>query len=375
MTLHIITGALCSGKSTYVREHAKDGDVRVDFDALAQAFGSPVPHGSTGHVRSVTFAARKAAIRWLLENDADDLDAWIIHSSPAAWQVEAYEKAGAEVIHLDTDMQTCLERAESDGRPEGEAERIRAWFEAQGEKGVRMGDILTKSAELTAKDGGIVAGYAATFDREPDSYGDVIAKGAFADAVEAWHEKMADGIYPPLLYGHNVDDPGYNIGRVVEIREDDRGLYVEAELDPENERAQYVRKLVKEGRLYQFSFAFAVRDAGLVKLEDGTEAHELRKLDLFEVSLVQIPANQNAVVTGIKARRRNSAKGADVLASIAEHAREIDKAIASLLKERDETHEEEEPKGADADDGAVAERDAKKARILDIIASIETETA
>ena len=39
-----------------------------------------------------------------------------------------------------------------------------------------------KSAEFAAQMAadGIVEGYAATFDREPDSYGDVIAKGAFA---------------------------------------------------------------------------------------------------------------------------------------------------------------------------------------------------
>lgn len=33
--------------------------------------------------------------------------------------------------------------------------------------------------------GGVVA-YAATFDRESDSYGDVVAKGAFADTLRAW---------------------------------------------------------------------------------------------------------------------------------------------------------------------------------------------
>jgi len=197
-----------------------------------------------------------------------------------------------------------------------------------------MSDIRIKSATLDiADEGGIVEGYAATFDREPDSYGDVIAPGAFAEAVDAWKAKMANGIYVPLLYGHNTSDPEYNIGRITEIREDERGLWVHGELDAENEKAQYVRKLAREGRLYQFSFAYAVIDEDEAELDDGTRANELRKLDLFEVSLVQIPANQHAVITGIKSGRRNSAKDADELRAIADHAREIITAIDGLLAE------------------------------------------
>ena len=163
------------------------------------------------------------------------------------------------------------------------------------------------ATEVSEADGGRVCGYASTFDREPDSYGDVVAKGAFARSLERW-ESLGKPI--PLLYGHNTSDPKYNVGAVTVAREDDRGLYVEAEFDAESEKAQQVRRLVRTGRLYQFSFAYDVLDAGEVELEDGTKANELRELRLFEVSLVQIPANQHAEVTdvkGAKAGRRNSA--------------------------------------------------------------------
>lgn len=125
--IHVITGPPCSGKSTYVREHAQDGDVLVDFDAIAQALGSSVAHGSEGHVREAAFKARNAVVGYLLDN-AEDAEGWIIHSSPADWQLEAYEAAGAEFIALDADMETCLERAEQDGRPPDEADKIREWF-------------------------------------------------------------------------------------------------------------------------------------------------------------------------------------------------------------------------------------------------------
>lgn len=170
----------------------------------------------------------------------------------------------------------------------------------------------TGTAEVEA-DGGKVCGYASTFDREPDCYGDVVKAGAFAETLKHWEEI---GKPIPLLYGHNTSDPAYNIGRVTEAREDERGLYVEAEFDAEGEKAQQVRRLVKDGRLYQFSFAYDVNDMGEVELGDGTKANELRALDIFEVSLVQIPANQHAEVTdvkGAKAGRRNSKSDEDTI--------------------------------------------------------------
>lgn len=152
-------------------------------------------------------------------------------------------------------------------------------------------------AVATMRGAGIVEGYAATFDRTPDAYGDVVARGAFARTLGEWARKG----YPiPLLYGHRTDDPKYNIGKVTRAYEDGRGLFVRAEFDADNETAQAVRKLAKEGRLYQFSFAYSIKSQATVTLEDGTKANELRDLDLFEVSLVQIPANQRAVVTAIK---------------------------------------------------------------------------
>lgn len=71
--------------------------------------------------------------------------------------------------------------------------------------------------------------------------------------------------------------------------------------------AQEKREIVKSGVVYQFSFAYDVLEAGPVTLENGTKANELRKLDLFEVSIVPIPANQNAVMTEIKAGRNATA--------------------------------------------------------------------
>ena len=388
--IHVVIGAPCAGKSTYVRENAKRGDVIVDYDSLAKALGAE-GHLPDGDIKQAAFRARKAAIEYCVETKCE---AWIIHTSPTDEQREAYEKAGAEFIEMDTDMDTCLQRAIDDERPPETEQIIRDYFEAAkavfslSERGQTMHQFKACIKSELKEDGGIVKGYASTFDRDPDAYGDVVKRGAFAKSLERWKALNAEGKFIPLLWGHDTEDPKSNIGRVVDAVEDERGLLITAEFDADNEKAQYVRKLVQEGRVYQFSFAFEIRDQGTVELEDGRKANELRDLELFEVSLVQIPANQHATVeevksidaaelmeqaaAEIKSGRRNSAKDADELRKIASAAAEIQEVVNGLLAD-DETptedgeEESEAAKAAEGETSQVEFVDAYKQAIKTLI--------
>lgn len=170
-------------------------------------------------------------------------------------------------------------------------------------------DLIYEATEDVA-DGGEVLAYASTFDRVPDSYGDVVARGAFAKTLADW---QASGNPIPLLFGHRTDDPRMNLGAVIEAEEDERGLKIRARFDEENEIAQYTRKLVKEGRLTKLSFAYDTLDAAPVVLADGTRANELRELKLYEVSLVPIPANEMTEVIEAK-----DGEHADIVEALAE---------------------------------------------------------
>ena len=210
-------------------------------------------------------------------------------------------------------------------------------------------------ATVEEKDGGAVRAYASTFDREPDSVGDIVAPGAFEKTIANW---KASGKPIPLLWGHDTDDPFSNIGAAVDYGTDERGLWFDAEFDADNEKAQYVRKLVKEGRVFQCSFAYAVKQAAVVTLEDGRKANELQELDVFEISIVQIPANQHATVEEVKAMdveskagRRNSAKDADELRNIASAANQILEVVNGLLSD-------DEAETTDGDDVDEAEEKA-----------------
>lgn len=211
----------------------------------------------------------------------------------------------------------------------------------------------------TDEGNGGFTGYAATFDREPDCYGDVIAPGAFDETLKEW----ADSGKPvPLLYDHNMGDPDYNIG-VATLSVDERGLLTEARFDS-SAKAQRVRQLVREGRLYKMSFAFDVLDEGQIELADGRKANELRRLKLYEVSVVLVPANGNAEIVEAKARSKYGAaiskangdeiaKAAAALESIGELASAAIETLRPLIPDGSMPPEDEE--GDDGDEGGAGE--------------------
>ena len=140
--------------------------------------------------------------------------------------------------------------------------------------------------------------YPSTFTRTPDSYGDVVKKGAFLDTIKEWKES---GNMLPGLYGHRLDDPDFFVAGAEEMGEDDHGWWVKGRFDLESPKGQQVYRLVKGRRLNQLSFAFDILEDGAVEIEDGVKANELRKLKVYEFSFVPIGANQDTSVVAIKA--------------------------------------------------------------------------
>lgn len=149
---------------------------------------------------------------------------------------------------------------------------------------------------LYIPDLGSVSGYASTWIRRADAAGDVVRRGAFRESVE---RIMRDKKTIPFLFNHQHDNINSYIGRVIELEEDEHGLFFVAEFDDTKE-AQRARQLVKDGRITGFSFAYNTLDEGPVTLPDGSRANELRKLELLEISLVMYPANRDTSVIEVK---------------------------------------------------------------------------
>ena len=165
--------------------------------------------------------------------------------------------------------------------------------------------MLVKDVALAARmvkagpDEGLAEGeftaYASVFGNK-DSYGDVIVRGAFAEDLKRWEDS---GNPIPALFGHNMSDPDFNIGHVVEAKEDDHGLLVKVQLDLENPKAAQVYRMVKGRRINQMSFAYDVLEGESVT-KDDEHHYELRKLRLYEVSVVTIGANQETEILAVK---------------------------------------------------------------------------
>lgn len=123
-------------------------------------------------------------------------------------------------------------------------------------------------------------GYASVWGRI-DSYGDTVIKGAFDESLKARR--------PMMLYGHN---PGRVIGKWLDTKEDDKGLFVKGALTPGNSDAADVGANLKFGALNGQSIGGYSVDWESQK----SGGRLIKKFDLYEISVVSMPAEQEARV-------------------------------------------------------------------------------
>ncbi len=141
------------------------------------------------------------------------------------------------------------------------------------------------------EDDGFFAGYASVFGVK-DSYDEIVAPGAFAESIAEWKAK---GKMPPILWQHRSGEP---IGVHTVMREDGTGLYIEGKLAvDEVQRAREARALMKLGAISGISIGFVTREDSF---DRATGIRTLKRVDLWENSIVTFPANPAAQVTAVK---------------------------------------------------------------------------
>lgn len=123
-----------------------------------------------------------------------------------------------------------------------------------------------------------------------DLQGDVVLPEAFADGLSDFMQ------VPTVTRGHNWDDP---IGRVIHANIDSNGLFVKAQIAKSTQSANETWGLIKEGVLKAFSIGFDIID-GEFKQVNGESVYVIKKLRLYEIAVVAIPANREAQFSVVK---------------------------------------------------------------------------
>jgi len=136
-----------------------------------------------------------------------------------------------------------------------------------------------------------IGGYAAVFNSLSQDLGgfrEVIRRGAFQSTI-------AGGADVRFL----INQDGLPLARTksgtLRLAEDDRGLRIDATLDPTDPDVQRLIPKMKRGDLSQMSFGFrTLKDAW--RQEGADQIRELHAVDLFDVSAVTYPAYQSTEV-------------------------------------------------------------------------------
>jgi HK97 family phage prohead protease/N4-gp56 family major capsid protein len=147
---------------------------------------------------------------------------------------------------------------------------------------------FTKSEPLPTADGKIdsviIEGYASTND--VDRHGDIVPASVWEAGIKNYLKN------PVILAYHQHSEP---VGRMTEHKVDEKGLYVKARISA---AAEDVFNLVKDGVLTAFSIGFRIVDA---EYNSALELFVVKELELHEISVVSVPANQNTLFSLSKA--------------------------------------------------------------------------
>ena len=152
----------------------------------------------------------------------------------------------------------------------------------------------TKEFRLDVKnlaEDGTFEGYGSIFGNV-DCYRESVVKGAFSKTLKK-HEQDNNPVL--MLWQHSWEDP---IGVWKELKEDERGLYGVGEINLDVQKGREAYSLMKQRALTGLSIGYKE-----VKYTDNAEVRLLEEIDLYEISPVTFPANDEARISAVKSER------------------------------------------------------------------------
>lgn len=147
---------------------------------------------------------------------------------------------------------------------------------------MKMKNNLSMSLKAQSSENGIIKVTGLANTKARDRVGDIIP-------TSAWSNKALDNYVknPVILAHHDMSRP---VGKMINYNVTDQGLEIEAEIheiaDPQ------VYALVNSGLLKAFSIGFTIED---LEYESDTDSFIIKELQLHEISVVSVPANQDSL--------------------------------------------------------------------------------
>jgi len=159
--------------------------------------------------------------------------------------------------------------------------------EKKADTSVREFKSFSFELESADESTGEFAGYAAVFGNR-DSGNDIIERGAFAKTIVEDFNRIK------ILSQHN--DCELPIGKPLELREDERGLYIRGRIS-DTQKGRDIRTLLRDGVLTELSIGY---DAIDFDYDSKTDTRHLRRIKLWEVSIVTWAMNEQARIDEVK---------------------------------------------------------------------------
>ena len=123
-----------------------------------------------------------------------------------------------------------------------------------------------------------------------DSAGERVVAGAFGTSIRKHHSQ---GTMPAMLWQHRMAEP---VGRWSAMQEDGVGLRMVGQINLNTTRGRDAYEHLKADDISGLSIGYRE-----IKTRPNGQVVDLLELDLMEVSIVSMPANPRARVTGVKA--------------------------------------------------------------------------
>lgn len=143
--------------------------------------------------------------------------------------------------------------------------------------------------KFASDESGCFDGYASVFNSN-DAVNDTILPGAFEKSIQAGHRVK-------MFINHQQHE--IPVGDWIKMAEDERGLYVQGQIDLNHKDGPTAYSAAKRGALDGLSVGFTMDEGDFEQKSGG--GRNIHNMKLMEVSLVNYPCEGQARITAVKA--------------------------------------------------------------------------